>query len=148
MNDLIDTRWLSNLKEKYPPMHYFDKLKPMFSEPAPAELIQFRNSSRTDKAAAGARFFMQDFMVEYLDKKWKCELHNRANYEWCKQLLLEILPKDDYGTRKKVAEKMYEFVEAIEKTNNPFPAFKIDWSKEPKIEEYNKRSDEMQTWDE
>lgn len=115
---------------------HFDDLKPKrMTMPRPQQLEDFYKLSKYEQENQSSKFFSQDFIKDYLDKKWEVELYNRTNYEWCKTLLIDLLYKYDMVNRKKVAERMYEFKTAIQKTEHPFKALQIDWSKEATFDE-------------
>jgi len=100
----------------------------------PQQLIDFRGLSSVKKNEIRDRIFGLDVVKEYIDKKWKIELHNRDSF-----LRLFFLytstntyPDGNSGDEKvkhAIEQKLTQFKKAIISQSNIFSALQIDFNK-------------------
>jgi len=113
-----------SIETRSDPMHGFDTLKPMTPPQKPNELKAFRELNRKTQYQEEAKFFMQGYIVEYVNEKWNVERYNRDSYLWCKHLLT-IVSNTDTFTRHKIKTTMQAFASTIKRTIDPFRALRI-----------------------
>ena len=79
-----------------------------------------------DKYAIQDKLFRQKHVIEYLQEKWKAELHNRDSF----LSLWEVYETEIDTQRKHALEvKMAQFRKAIINTQNPYSALMLDFTK-------------------
>ena len=92
----------------------------------PLDLVKFRSLSEFDRARTGPEFFTKEHIKEFLEKKWKRELHNDTSYWWLLQIKKDTT---DPGKLTRIGTRLRQFAKAIHETNHPFEGFKRDVSK-------------------
>jgi len=100
--------------------------EPMPIPDAPPEVSVFRELTRIEKERTGEKFYSQDFVREYMDKKWTAELHNRD----CFTFIWDGYCKITNPVKKaKLRDKISKFRVAILNTPNPYRSLRLDMSK-------------------
>lgn len=107
---------------------------PMTIEDAPVELVEFRKASKFQRLKDGEKFYTQDFIAEYLEHKWKVELHNKTSFLWLWEGYQNTKNKEK---KQCLLKKMSEFKQAITSNAYPFQALAIDFTKHLFPEEHS-----------
>lgn len=97
--------------------------EPKITPPPPKELVEFRELSKYEQSKDSEKFFSQEFIEEYLDKKWKAELFNRDTFIWLWKILQE---EKDEIRQKTIKNRLRVFEKAIITQYKPFAALIID----------------------
>jgi hypothetical protein len=99
---------------------------PIVEQPEPPpELVKYRMLGKFDKARAGDEFFRKEEIAEYLETKWKRELHNRTCFQWLVELKAETT---DCYQLQVINNKLKEFAKVIKSTRNACDALLVDVS--------------------
>lgn len=102
---------------------------PKTASMAPKELVEFRSLDKyAQRKSESDGFFQQPFLQEFLEDKWKAELHNRSTFLWAHELYMTMPEGDE---KDKIEVKLKQFKNAIEKTDHPYLALHIDFTKYP-----------------
>ncbi len=146
----IDVEYFKEKTLKYCPVIYdeINKMQPMPAPLRPVELIEFDNFPKTKKYESKEKFFKQDFIKDYLGKKWQSELHNRDCFlrlyeiyhtnEWCFETIKE-------AEKHAVLQKLRLFYDKIKHQDTIYPALRLNF-KEFKFDKYE--TQQQATWEE
>jgi hypothetical protein len=97
--------------------------QPMAQPGRPVELNEFYLQPKGSQAANADKFFKQDFIKEYLDKKWEAELNNRD----CFLRLYELYKQDDGTYKNQLLAKLNQFKNVILRQKKTFKTLCLDF---------------------
>ena len=97
--------------------------EPQIVPDPPAELSLFRSLPREEKFKASEKFYAQDFVQEYLELKWKAELHNRTCFLFLWEGYKRITNREK---KDRLEVKLVRFKNVIRDTDHPFKALRIN----------------------
>lgn len=91
---------------------------------------EFKKLPRDEQSKQRGDFCRREDISEYLESKWKAELHNRDNF-----LMIYQFVKDDRDNERQtegsVLRKLTKFKKVIKSQQFPFEALAMDFSKYP-----------------
>jgi len=117
---------LTNPHAYMPPLEEISLHQPRNIDNPPHELVAFRTSSRAEKKSQEEKFFQQDFIRDYLDKKWNDESYNRDTFT----RLYELLQQNP-ELKSQIGTKLVQFRVAIERQQNPYQVLRINFKEYP-----------------
>lgn len=89
----------------------------------PKELTDYRNSTKEERDSMAERFFKQQFIQDYLELKWKAELHNRDCFL---NMWNHYQTEKDPAKRSALENKMRMFKYKISNNSHPFRALTLN----------------------
>ncbi len=94
----------------------------------PSDLIDYRKMRKFEQFKISEKFHQQEHIKEYLEAKWKAELHNRDTF-----MYLWDLHKTDQDEKKLHAleVKLSQFKRVIMAQEKPYPVLKLDFINYP-----------------
>jgi len=97
--------------------------QPMAQPGRPVELNEFYLQPKGAQASNADKFFKQDFIKDYLDKKWEAELNNRD----CFLRLYELYKQDDVTYKNQLLAKLNQFKNVILRQKKTFKTLCLDF---------------------
>ena len=123
----INKDYFERISKKYCPTVFeeISKYHPKTVKEPPEELVAFRRKSKKEKREDGEKFYRQDSINEYLEHKWECEGYNKDGFIRLHELHTQ---SEDLTEKAAISNKMEQFKNAIEETDNPYKALRINFS--------------------
>jgi len=108
-------------------------IEPRSIPKAPQEMLVFRNLSlgdRNKKSEGGAsvsdNFYRQEFIKEYMDKKWRAELHNKTGFLFIWEGFIRMGKQDK---KEILRAQLGKFRDAIISNDHEYIALHTDFGK-------------------
>ena len=94
----------------------------------PQDLVEYRLLSKYEQIKVSDKFHQQEHIRQYLEDKWKAEIHNRDCFLW----LWEVYQTEHDDQKRHALEvKLTQFKRAIVAQDKPYPSIMLDFTKYP-----------------